>query len=49
MATNEEAHIAAYKLRNRRLGWILTAGIFASLLVSYLTRSVLFHTVFQSK
>ncbi|HEY9856488.1 MAG TPA: hypothetical protein V6D05_12175 [Stenomitos sp.] len=49
MATQEEAHIAAYKLRNRRLGWILTAGIFASLLVSYLTRGVLFYTVFQYK
>lgn len=47
MAINEEAHIAAYKVRNRRLGWILTAGIFGVLGFSYLTRGVLFHVVFK--
>lgn len=47
MAINEEAHVAAYTLRNRRLGWLLTAGIGASFLVSYLARGVLFHVVFK--
>lgn len=47
MPINEEAHILAYKLRNRRLGWLITAGIFTGLLFSYLTRGVLYHVVFK--
>lgn len=47
MAFDEPAHIAAYKLRNRRLGWLLVAGICVALVFSYLTRGVLYHAVFK--
>lgn len=43
----EEAHVAAYQAKNRMLGMLMLAIIGAMLLLAYLTRSTLFHTVFK--
>lgn len=43
----EEAHVAAYQAKNRMYGLIMLAVIAAMMLLSYLTRSTLFHTVFK--
>lgn len=47
MTFNEEAHVAAYQAKNRRLAWVLMAAIGVFMFCAYLSRGVIYHQMFK--
>ncbi len=47
MTIDEQAHIAAYQAKNRRLALVLMGAIAVFMFCAYLSRGVIYHQMFK--